>query len=50
MNDLLKDEEFREYAKTKLDNTECRILKLGEKKRRKRYAPVEATPSLEAWL
>ena len=50
LNDLLKDEEFREYAKTKLDNTECRILKLGEKKRRKRYAPVEATPSLEAWL
>tara|TARA_R110002020_G_scaffold32427_3_gene99769 strand:+ start:16980 stop:17831 length:852 start_codon:yes stop_codon:yes gene_type:complete len=50
LRDLLKDDKFREFAKSKLDNTECRILKLGEKKRRKRYAPVEAQASLETWL
>ena len=36
LRDLLKDDKFREFAKSKLDNTECRILKLGEKKRRKK--------------
>lgn len=50
LKDLLKDESFREYAKTVLDNTECRMLQLGEKKRKKRYAPITPQESLEAWL
>ena len=50
LRDLLKDESFREYAKSVLDNTECRMLKLGEKKRKKRYAPIAPQETLEAWL
>jgi hypothetical protein len=50
LKDLLKDEQFKEYAKTKLDNTECRMLKLGEKKRKKRYAPIIPQGTLEEWL
>jgi len=41
LKQLMKDEQFREWAKTKLSNTDCRILKLGEKKRRRRLAPIE---------
>ena len=37
---LLKDEAFREQAKKKLNNAECRLLKIGEKKRRKKTTPV----------
>ena len=50
LRDLLKDESFREYAKSVLDNTECRMLKLGEKKRKKRYAPIAQQETLEAGL
>jgi len=50
LKDLLKDESFREYAKSVLDNTECRMLQLGEKKRKKRYAPIAPQETLEAWL
>tara|TARA_R110000744_G_scaffold113275_6_gene212288 strand:+ start:3366 stop:4229 length:864 start_codon:yes stop_codon:yes gene_type:complete len=35
LRQLLKDEEFTHWAKTKLNNGECRILGLGEKKIRK---------------
>lgn len=38
---LLKDEEFKEKAKKKLNNAECRLLKIGEKKRRKKTTPIE---------
>ena len=30
----------KEWAKKKLNNAECRILKIGEKKRRKKTTPV----------
>lgn len=49
LKDLLKDEAFKEYAKSKLDNGECRILKLGEKKRRKKTDVIIAQSSLEQW-
>jgi hypothetical protein len=41
LRQYLKDEEFVEYAKTKLNNGECRILGLGEKRRRKKTDPVK---------
>jgi len=39
---LLKDDDFKKYAMTKLNNAECRLLKLGEKKRRKKTDPIKA--------
>tara|TARA_R110002020_G_scaffold125802_1_gene283228 strand:+ start:2879 stop:3739 length:861 start_codon:yes stop_codon:yes gene_type:complete len=50
LKSLLQDKEFLEYAKTKLDNTECKILGIGNKTRKKRYAPIQPKPSLGAWL
>ena len=47
---LLQGNDFIEYAKTKLDNTECKIVGIGDKRRKKKYAPVHAKPSLGAWL
>jgi len=35
-----KDEDFVIYAKTKLNNGDCRILSLGEKKRRRKTDPI----------
>ena len=35
LNQLLKDSTFKEYAKSQLNNADCRLLKLGEKKMRK---------------
>jgi len=40
LRQLLKDEEFVNMAKKKLNNAECRILGIGEKKRRKKTDPV----------
>jgi hypothetical protein len=40
---LLKDEQFKEHAKKKLNNAECRLLKIGEKRRRKKTTPIVAT-------
>ena len=40
LRQYLKDEKFVEYAKTRLNNGECRILGLGEKRRRKKTDPV----------
>jgi len=40
LNQLLLDEDFKKFAKTKLNNAECRLLKIGEKKRRKKTDPV----------
>lgn len=42
LKQLLKDEDFKQFAKTKLNNSECRMLNLGEKKRRKKTEPVKA--------
>jgi len=38
---LLKDEEFKKWAKTRLNNSECRLLKLGEKRKRKKLDPIK---------
>ena len=37
-------------AVIKLDNTECKVLGIGNKKRKKRYAPIKPKQSLGAWL
>lgn len=41
LEQLFKDEEFKTWAKKKLNNAECRILKIGEKRRRKKTDPVK---------
>tara|TARA_R110002012_G_scaffold299778_1_gene499057 strand:- start:2608 stop:3465 length:858 start_codon:yes stop_codon:yes gene_type:complete len=38
---LKQDEDFVRYAKTRFNNGDCRILLLGEKKRRKKTSPVK---------
>jgi len=43
LKQLLNDKDFREHAKKKLNNAECRILKIGEKKKRKKTDPVRVT-------
>jgi len=41
LNSLFKDEEFKTWAKTRLNNSECRLLKLGEKRTpRKKLEPL----------
>ena len=45
LKQLLNDKEFREHAKTKLNNAECRILKIGEKRKRKKTDPVKVSQS-----
>lgn len=47
LDDLLKDPDFVDYAKTVLDNKQCRMLKLGEKKRRKKTDPTPVSSYLE---
>ena len=41
LRQLLKDEEFANWARTKLNNSECRLLGLGEKKRKKRKPKIK---------
>ena len=41
LRQLLKDEEFADWARTKLNNSECRLLGLGEKKRKKRKPKIK---------
>jgi len=50
LKDLLQDENFKKAAKKKLNNSECRFLQIGEKKRRKKTAPLEPQASLSRWL
>ena len=45
LKQLLMDEDFKEWAKKKLNNAECRILKIGEKRRRKKTTPIEVNQS-----
>ena len=42
LQQLIKDEDFVTWAKTKLNNGECRLLKLGEKRkaRKKKTDPI----------
>jgi hypothetical protein len=41
LHQLLKDEEFKNWAKTKLNNADCRLLKLGEKRKRRKLDPIK---------
>jgi len=50
LTDLLKDDKFAEYAKTKLNNGECRLLGLGEKKRRKKTDRIVPQQGLGEWF
>ena len=51
LEQLFKDEEFKTWAKKKLNNAECRILKIGEKRRRKKTDPVKLIhSSLEEYI
>jgi hypothetical protein len=52
LKELIKNEDFANYAKTRLDNSECRILGLGEKKRKKKTDKVIAdrNTNLMEWL
>ncbi len=40
-NQMKQDDEFVKYAKSKFNNGDCRILSLGEKKRRRKTEPVK---------
>jgi len=53
LNQLFKDDEFMTWAKTKLNNRECRLLKIGEKKkgRKKKTDPITVTQTtLEEYI
>jgi len=52
MLDLLMDEQFKEWAKTKLDNKQCRVLNLGEKRKRRKNSLIvlDKQNKLENWL
>tara|TARA_R100001463_G_scaffold116984_2_gene172424 strand:+ start:34 stop:876 length:843 start_codon:yes stop_codon:yes gene_type:complete len=51
LNQLFQDEDFKTWAKTKLNNAECRLLKLGEKKRRRKTDPIKVQQkSLEEFI
>lgn len=47
---LLQDEEFASYAKKRLNNSECRLLQLGEKTRRKKSDPITPDAKLTRWF
>jgi hypothetical protein len=49
LKQLLQDEEFCNHAKKKLNNAECRLLGIGEKKKRKSRKRIIKT-SLEKWM
>lgn len=52
LKQLLLDDDFKQHAKTKLNNSECRLLGIGEKKRRKKTDPVISVKqtTLGEWL
>tara|TARA_R110000744_G_scaffold375_3_gene1406 strand:+ start:8507 stop:9394 length:888 start_codon:yes stop_codon:yes gene_type:complete len=51
MLDLLCDEDFKEWAKTKLEHKHCRLLKLGEKrKKRNLMIELDKTKRLSEWM
>lgn len=47
---LLQDKKFASYAKKKLNNSECRLLRLGEKSRRKKSDPITPDIKLTRWF
>jgi len=51
LQQLFMDKDFKEHAKKKLNNGECRLLKIGEKRRRRKTDPIRVTQtSLEDFL
>lgn len=52
MLDLLMDEKFKEWAKTKLEHKHCRMLKLGEKRKRRKNSLIvlDNKNKLEHWM
>jgi|TARA_R100000084_G_C4641603_1_gene144185 hypothetical protein len=49
-DDLIQDEQFRKYVQSRVDNTENRLLKLGEKKRKRKTDPIIPIQTLEKWM
>ncbi len=47
---LLQDDGFAAHAKKKLNNSECRLLRLGEKTRRKKSDPITPDVKLTRWF
>ena len=47
---LIQDEDLKKSFKNKLNNENCRLLNLGEKTRRKRYAKIEIPTTLDRWF
>ena len=47
---MLQDKKFASYAKKKLNNSECRLLRLGEKSRRKKSDPITPDIKLTRWF
>ena len=50
LKDLLKDEDFEDYAIGKLNNTEKRMLGIRSKKRKKKTDPILAENHLMRWI
>ena len=49
-NNLKQNVELKNSFKNKLSHEECRLLHLGEKKRRRKLEPIVIQPELKRWL
>jgi hypothetical protein len=45
-----QDDNFKQYAKTQLNNAQCRLLKLGEKRIKSKIDPIIPEVGLSRWL
>ena len=50
ISDLMKDDHFKDYMRSKLDGVETRALGLGSKKRRKKLDRVQPNNDLRRWV
>ena len=50
LNDLMKDENFKDFMRNKLDGVETRMLSLGPKRRTKKLDMVYANNDLRRWV
>ena len=50
LSNLMKDVELKEQLKKNLTHEECRLLKLGEKRRKRKYDKVVLEVGLDRWL
>ena len=48
--DLLKNDDFKDHCRKSLSNSDLRLLKLPEKKRRTKRTPVQPVATLSRWL